>query len=450
MKKRLFLIITLLLVITSSNIAIASSFPDIVGRECEEAVNYLTEKNVLAGYFDGTYRPDVEVKRSEFSKIVVDAYNLNYNLKTGVKFTDAENHWAEPYIDIVSQNGIVKGYSDATFLPDNQITYAEMFTMIIRAIGEEPNLDVNIPWPENYITLSKSLGIDNKLNIENYNNYATRGDVAIAVYNTLNIYHELGNNGTSITFSESSLTIDNKDIIIVTLENPPVWEYKLYFNVKDPSIVTCEWGDWISDTSIPLTINAKSNGTTTIEVYLEQDPSIKSIIEVTSNKPKLKEEPEEPKEITEIDQIEGYLTDEFGTLDTVIGTTNFTFNISENDRIYFPEDYWIQVGYEYEFFEGAMSSIKYTNEQKDILKKELKEHQKNIGEALIELLPNKKLTGGYYDSWYRYPNLKVDLITRSYYSWTNYDEVDWKSNISDYEQTEPSYFRWDDSIDDEL
>lgn len=151
-----------------------------------------------------------------------------------------------------------------------------------------------------------------------------------------------------------------------------------------------------------------------------------------------------------ISEIKAYLTNNYGTLNTNIGTTKFTFNIHENKSIYSAYDYWIQVKYEYEFFSGAVNSIDYSNEQKNKLRQELKEHQKNIGEALIELLPNKKLYGGYYDSWYRYPNLRIDLITRRYYSWTNYDEPEWGLNISDYEQTTPSHFRWYDLIDDKL
>ena len=151
-----------------------------------------------------------------------------------------------------------------------------------------------------------------------------------------------------------------------------------------------------------------------------------------------------------ISEIKAYLTSNYGTLDTNIGTTKFTFKIYENESSNIAYDYWIQVEYDYNYFEGAMNSNKYSSEQKNRLRQELKEHQRKLAEALIELLPNKKLYGGYYDSWYRYPNLRVDLITRRYYSWTNYDEPEWGLDISDYEQTKPSYFRWYDLIDDKL
>jgi uncharacterized lipoprotein YehR (DUF1307 family) len=149
-------------------------------------------------------------------------------------------------------------------------------------------------------------------------------------------------------------------------------------------------------------------------------------------------------------EIVNYLEGNFKTLETSIGTTEFDFNIDKNESISLPYDYWIRVWYEYDYFEGAMDSINYTNDEKDQLRQELKNHQKEIAEALIELLPDKKLYGGYYYAWYRYPVLEVDLQTRRYYSWTNYDKPDYISDLSSYEQTKPSYFRWYDFIDDEL
>lgn len=145
-----------------------------------------------------------------------------------------------------------------------------------------------------------------------------------------------------------------------------------------------------------------------------------------------------------------FLEDNFSTLDTIIGTTKFSFEIDENDRDYFPWDYWIQVGYEYEFFEGAMYSIKYSKNEKETLKEELKDHMKYMAESVIKKMPNKKFYGGYYDSWYRYPNLRVDLQTTKYFSWTNYDKPNFWDEESEYDQTKPGRFRWYTNLDDEL
>ncbi|MBZ4664455.1 MAG: hypothetical protein JG776_2173 [Caloramator sp.] len=156
--------------------------------------------------------------------------------------------------------------------------------------------------------------------------------------------------------------------------------------------------------------------------------------------------------ISSLSELKTFLETNYSELKTCIGTTKFTFNIVENTRSFIEYDYWIQIGYEYDFFEGAMTSIKYTDKQKNQLRQELKNHQENLAKAVISAMPNKKFYGGYYDSWYKYPNLKIDLQTRRYYSWTNYDEPDILNvDINDiYNSTKPSIFRWYPDIDDEL
>lgn len=158
------------------------------------------------------------------------------------------------------------------------------------------------------------------------------------------------------------------------------------------------------------------------------------------------------KEITEINttsELKEYLESKYSELETCIGKTIFTFDIDENTTTIFPWDYWIKVRYEYSFFEGAMLSNKYTKEQKNLLNQQLKEHQEKLAKDVINAMPNKKFIGGYYDSWYRYPNLRVDLQSRRYFSWTNYNEVDFLEKDK-YSTTKASNFRWYDFIDDKL
>ncbi|MDD3267568.1 MAG: stalk domain-containing protein [Burkholderiales bacterium] len=157
----------------------------------------------------------------------------------------------------------------------------------------------------------------------------------------------------------------------------------------------------------------------------------------------------ESEEITIENQIIGYLNENFSSLDTIIGLTNFNFDIDTNNTTSFPWDYWVQVRYEYNFFEGAMWSNKYTDKQKNTLKMELKEHQEKLAKALIKKFPDKKFYGGYYSSYYRYPNLKVDLQTTHYFSWINYESPDYLTKDK-YNSTNPSEFRWYDLLDDKL
>ncbi|QNU66729.1 hypothetical protein EHE19_018115 [Ruminiclostridium herbifermentans] len=155
--------------------------------------------------------------------------------------------------------------------------------------------------------------------------------------------------------------------------------------------------------------------------------------------------------LSSVSDLKNFLETNYSELKTNIGTTKFTFDIYENDASYTEWDYWIMVKYDYNYFEGAMTSIKYTDEQKNLLRQELQNFQEKMAKAVISEMPNKKFYGGYYDSWYKYPNLKVDLQTRRYYSWKNYDDASITTDINQkYNSTKASTFRWWSMIDDKL
>jgi len=54
-------------------------------------------------------------------------------------FSDIEGHWAQRYIVSAFNNGWVAGYPDGTFRPDNPITRAETVTIINHALNRRPN-----------------------------------------------------------------------------------------------------------------------------------------------------------------------------------------------------------------------------------------------------------------------------------------------------------------------
>lgn len=150
--------------------------------------------------------------------------------------------------------------------------------------------------------------------------------------------------------------------------------------------------------------------------------------------------------ITTKSELQTFLDQNFGELNTSMGTTKFSFTIFENSSILTAHDYWIMVKFDSSFFFDVKYSNKISSEMRTKVKQELKDHQERIGRAVVQAMPNKKFDGGYYDSWYKYPNLKIDLQTRKYYSWNNYDG----SLIDGYENTKPSTFRWQSLIDDDF
>lgn len=174
-----------------------AKFDDMQNAEANytKAIDELIEKGVINGYPDNTFRPDGKMTRAEFAKIIVTAEKLSETLKEN-KFTDISNHWAEEYISIMAANGMIQGYEDNTFKPNNEITYAEVVAILIRELDMEDKLDETLQWPQNYMSLASEVGIFDGFATNDLvgNNPARRDNVALMVWNKMQIELENENN----------------------------------------------------------------------------------------------------------------------------------------------------------------------------------------------------------------------------------------------------------------
>ena len=117
-----------------------ASFKDVDKNEWYDGyVGYLEKYDVINGYNDGTFKPDASVTRAEYVAMTVRYYDLFNDVnKTGntVKYTDVSNsYWAYSDIAFAKNIGWLNGYSDGSFRGDNDITRAEVVTVVNRATG---------------------------------------------------------------------------------------------------------------------------------------------------------------------------------------------------------------------------------------------------------------------------------------------------------------------------
>lgn len=110
-------------------------FKDMGNHWADKAVGILVELKVIDGYpEDGTFRPENNITRAEFTKILVTSMKLD--MKSGSSFTDTADHWSKDYVNTAVVNGIIKSSEFGTsFLPDVNITRLEMAKMVVRAAG---------------------------------------------------------------------------------------------------------------------------------------------------------------------------------------------------------------------------------------------------------------------------------------------------------------------------
>ncbi|OPZ90850.1 MAG: Cellulosome-anchoring protein precursor [Firmicutes bacterium ADurb.Bin419] len=101
------------------------------------AIEHVVQKGYFKGYEDSTFRPDKYITRAELSVVLCKYLELNGIDATENSLTDITGHWAEGYINMLTSKGYIKGYSDKTFRPDNNIKRSECTALINRALGIE-------------------------------------------------------------------------------------------------------------------------------------------------------------------------------------------------------------------------------------------------------------------------------------------------------------------------
>lgn len=139
--------------------------------------------------------------------LVVAVFALPGNTYAAAKFSDVSQHWAEKYINEAVAQGIVKGYPDGKFLPDNPVTRAEFATIINKALGNTGTTAINfkdVPRDEwYYAEISKAVAATYVAgysdNTYQPNNSITRQEAAVMISRFVPTY---GHSGRLTSFSD--------------------------------------------------------------------------------------------------------------------------------------------------------------------------------------------------------------------------------------------------------
>ncbi|MDO5028325.1 MAG: S-layer homology domain-containing protein, partial [Bacillota bacterium] len=97
-------------------------FADTPSSWYNAAINAVVEEGLMKGYPDGSFRPNERITRAEFAQVIKNIDKASY---ADAPFADADGHWAEDAINQAYGNGRISGYPDGTFKPDANITRAE-------------------------------------------------------------------------------------------------------------------------------------------------------------------------------------------------------------------------------------------------------------------------------------------------------------------------------------
>ena len=180
----------------------AATFSDEAEIVNKEAVQITAGLGLFAGS-DGKFNPKGNVTRAQMATIIVKMlYGSEINadqFKGTNKFSDTaafEGGWAEGYINLCANLGIVKGFGDGTFKPGQSLTTAEAVTMIINALGVDAGAGT---WPLTVMAKAEEMKLFAELAVKPGTNEAlTRDALASVVLEGLQ-YSPAGTTGYKVT-----------------------------------------------------------------------------------------------------------------------------------------------------------------------------------------------------------------------------------------------------------
>ena len=194
MKKNLKKVISAVIALTvsaSSAAFAAPNFSDVADTASyAQAVNTLAALGVIKGYEDGSFKPDNNITRAEVATMVVAALNRTADAegsKGSTKFADMNTeakNWATGFVNIGVSEGFISGYEDGSFKPDNNVTFAEMVSMLVRVAGYGRYAEYLGGWPNGYLSVGNDKGVTKGVSAGS-DVAVTRGQVAQLIYNTL-------------------------------------------------------------------------------------------------------------------------------------------------------------------------------------------------------------------------------------------------------------------------
>lgn len=186
MKKK-FTVITVMLavILLLQTSAFAAAFKDVsASKPFASAVGFVSNAGLMVGYGDGTFRPDSPVTRAEMATVMCKLLKQDTNLeKNGSKFTDVPvSHWGNAYVCKAASMGVLSGYGNGKFGPDDTVTYEQALTMMVNAMKFGSAAGNLGGYPNGYVKVADNLGLTANVSGK-VGTKLTRGDAAIMLFN---------------------------------------------------------------------------------------------------------------------------------------------------------------------------------------------------------------------------------------------------------------------------
>ena len=108
-------------------------------------INYINARGIMGGFTDGSFRPDEGLTRAQAAVIISKAAQLSTGNTEASIFNDVSpEHWAFNYINTAVQAGYLQGFGDGSYQPEQPLTRAQAISLLFRLSSEK---DSGVPLP---------------------------------------------------------------------------------------------------------------------------------------------------------------------------------------------------------------------------------------------------------------------------------------------------------------
>ncbi len=266
-----------------------AAFSDVEdGNTYKTAITTLSKLNIINGYDDGTFGPKKDITRAEFTKIVVFVLGYDAMQTTTDQFEDlALSHWANTYVKTAYDLGIINGYDDFTFGPDDPVTYEQALKMVVCMLGYQTDAEAKGGYPEGYRSEAGSLDLQKGISGIEYGANAPREVVAQIMYNALEVKLR-ENNGKKWELTDKTILNDYLDVYkvkgtVVGVEESTTAECRTKLSpgqiaVNDSKTDEEHIIDYTTYTSSLTTMTAYLGQT--VQIYYRLDDDDKFLVEI--------------------------------------------------------------------------------------------------------------------------------------------------------------------------
>ena len=240
-----------------------------------KAIQEMTNLGVFTGYADGSFRPYTPINRAETVKVILLALGIPVVDDGGTLFSDTDGSaWYAPFLRTAKRLGIIRGYPDGTFRPNQTVNRVELLKVFLESSGvnipycnyapyNDTPVNADTRWYIDYACYAKSNGLMHDDGSGHFSPAAamTRGDVA-------DLFYQFQNRSL---YNQNNNPYVNGNYVYGYYNNTPTSQ--TYASTPRVSALTVN----------PSNFNPNNGGTATINYTLDRAATTVSVQVVDSN-----------------------------------------------------------------------------------------------------------------------------------------------------------------------